>query len=240
MKKTITFLLVGILLFSSMSVSSQVNENLLKIQGDAIIYAVPEVLIVNIPIQTKDSIYENCSKELINKYNQLKDALIKNNIDEKSIKSDKLSINENYSYLSHERKFDGYVGSINVTIELTYTANKLNSIINTLKNESFKFGYNLSFKLSENQKNTQLEKAIELAIRDAKNKADIIAKSINITLVGIQEINFGYTNSRNDLLIVENEMVFSIMDDDVEMEINLNPQMISIHKSIGIIWKIEQ
>jgi hypothetical protein len=35
-------------------------------------------------------------------------------------------------------------------------------------------------------------------------------------------------------------MLFSIMDDDVELGINLNPQMISIHKSIGIIWNIEQ
>ena len=239
MKKRITLIVLNIFLLSSITVYSQLKDNLLKVQGEAILYVTPEILVVNIPIQTKDSIYENCSKSLVNKYNQFKGALIKNGIAEKLIKSDRLNINENYLWDQRERKFDGYIGSINVEIEINYSPDQLNSIIETLKNDSFKFGYNLSFKLSENQKSIQLENAIDLAIKDAQNKSKIIAKSLKIKLSEIQEINFGYTSSTNDLLTTENQ-VFFMADSDSKIELNLNPQLISIRKSIGIIWKIEQ
>jgi len=240
MRKRIALIVLNIFLLSSITVYPQLKDNLLKVQGEAILYVTPEILVVNIPIQTKDSIYEKCSQSLVNKYNQLKDALIKNGISEKLIKSDRLNISENYSWVQRERKFNGYIGSINVKIEIDYSPDKLNSIIETLKNDTFKFGYDLSFKLSEGQKSIQFENVIDLAIKDAKNKSEIIAKSLKIKLAEIQEINFGYTNSTIDLLTVENDNVFFVADSDSKIELNLNPQMISIRKSIGIIWKIEQ
>jgi uncharacterized protein YggE len=218
----------------------RVKDNLLKVHGEAILYVTPEILVVSIPIRTIDSIYENCSQSLVNKYNQLKEALIKNGIEDKLIKSDRLDINENYLWTEKERKFDGYVGSINVEIEIDYSPDKLNSIIETLKDDSFKFGYNLSFKLSESQKSVQLQNVIDLAIKDAQNKGEIIAKSLKIQLAEIQEINFGYTNSINDLLTFENKSVSFLADNDSGIELNLNPKMISIQKRIEIIWKIEQ
>ena len=115
-------------------------------------------------------------------------------------------------------------------------------IIETLKSEEFKFGYNISFKLSEKQKNEQLEKAINLAVEDAANKARIIAKAMNIELEEILEINFGYSSPSFELLTraESKTMMYNIQNDEGGLQLDLNPQLIEIRKSVGIIWEIEQ
>ncbi len=242
MKNNVSFFFLTTLLLLSMSLFSQENKNVVKVQGDAIFQVAPEILVVNIPIQVKDQVYENCSKQLVSKYILLKEALVKNNIKEEDIKSDNLSVNENYIWDQRERKFDGYIGSLRVTIEQEYTVEKLSAIIETLKIEDFKFGYNITFKLSEKQKSDQLEKAINLAVEDATNKAQIIAEAMNIELDEILEINFGYSAPTFEPLarVESKAMMYNIQNDEGELQLDLNPQLIEIRKSIGIIWKIEQ
>jgi hypothetical protein len=241
MKNRITIVILSLLLLSAPNLFSQEANNVLKVQGEAIINTTPEILLVNIPIQTKDSVYEECSKQLVNKYNQLKKALVKNGVDEKSIQSNNLSVSENYTWDQRERKFEGYIGNLNVSIEMEYSADKLSSVIETLKDNEFKFGYNISFKLSEKQKSAQLEKAITLAVEDAALKAKIICKAMNIQLGGILEINFGYTTPSNDILMAEGRgMMYKAQGADDSLQLDLNPQTFQIQKSIGIIWKIVQ
>lgn len=241
MRNNLTFILLGILLCATTSIFSQEKNNVLKVQGEAIFQVAPEILVVNIPIQVKDLVYENCSKQLVTKYKLLKDALVKNNIKEEAIKSDNLSVNENYTWDQRERKFDGYIGSLRVTVEQEYTVEKLSAIIETLKSEEFKFGYNISFKLSEKQKSEQLEKAINLAVEDATNKAKIIAGAMDIKLGEIMEINFGYSAPTYELLtrVESKTMMYNVQDEEGGLKLDLNPQLIQIQKSIGVIWKID-
>lgn len=240
MKNTTTFILFLFLTALTANVHSQEKSNVINVQGEAIFKVTPEIFVVNIPIQIKDSVYENCTKRLVEKYNRLKDALVKNNIKEEAIQSDNLSVNENYTWDQRERKFDGYIGSIQVTMEQEYTVEKLSAVIETLKDDDFKFGYNISFKLSEKQKAEQLEKAINMAVEDANNKAKIIARAMKIKLGEIRSINFGPTGISRDLLTMEDSEVVMKMAGDSKLELNLNPQVIEIQKQIGIVWEIIQ
>ncbi len=240
MKKRTQLILFGFLLIAASNLFAQGNSNVLKVQGEAIFQVAPEVLVVNIPIQVKDPVYERCTKQLVANYNLLKAALVENNIEEEAIKSDNLSVNENYTWDQRERKFEGYIGNLRVSVEQEYTVEKLSSIIETLKSEEFRFGYNISFKLSEKQKSDQLEKAINLAVEDAMNKAKIIAGAANIKIGEIQEINFGYSAPTHELLTRSKEVFYNVEDAGGKMELNLNPQLIQIQKSVGIIWEIEE
>ena len=237
--KTTIFLFL-ILTILATNLLAQEKENVINVQGEAIFKVTPEIFVVNIPIQIKDSVYENCTKRLVGKYNQLKDALVKNKIQEEAIQSDNLSVNENYTWDQRERKFDGYIGSIQVTVEQDYTVEKLSTVIETLKDEEFKFGYNISFKLSERQKAEQLEKAINMATEDAQNKAKIIAKAMNIQLGEIRTINFGTSGISRNILTMEDSQVLMKMAGDSKLELNLNPQVIEIQKNISIVWEIIQ
>lgn len=241
MKNKVTMVVLGLLLITATNSFSQEKTNVINVQGEAIFKVTPEIFVVNIPIQIKDSVYENCTKLLVAKYNQLKNALVKNKIKAEYIQSNSLSVNESYIWDERERKFDGYVGNIQVTVEQEYTVEKLSAVIETLKNDEFKFGYNISFKLSEKQKSEQLEKAINMAVEDASNKAKMIAKAMDIKLGEIHNINFGTSGTSHDFLTVENDAInFDVARSNSKMELNLNPQLIEIQKRIGIVWEIIQ
>ena len=238
MKTRILFIL---LICISINTFSQISDNLLKVQGNAIIYETPELMVADITISAKDSIYSLCSDKLIEYYNLIEKSFVKNGISKNKLKSGGLNINESYSWSERERKMDGYMGTIKIILELPYNAMSLNTIIKTLRGNEFPVTYNLSFKLSNNQKEVLLEKAIELAIKDAKKKANYIAESMDLKILKVKDINYGYTSYQNDLLTNASEVFFVIEDEaELDQDINLNPQKLEIKKTIGIIWNIGQ
>ena len=237
MKNRIVIALISLL---GMNAFCQTDNNEIKVQGKAIIYETPELMVVNISVSAKDSIYSVCSDKLVANYNLMEKAFMNNGISKKDLKSDGLNINESYSWSGREREKDGYSGKISVVLELPYNSESLNIVMNTLKGNEFPVSYNLVFKLSRDQKEKLLQKSIELAIEDAKLKAKHIAISLNVTLGEIKDVNFGYTSYQNDLLTSETD-VFYVLDEEeqVEQALNLNPQKMEIKKTLGIIWKIK-
>ncbi len=236
-------ILTFIILVLSLTCLAQSKNNVLKIKGSAILYQIPEIMYVNIPIQVSDSLYENCSFKLANIHKELKQRLIKNGIKKTNIKTDDLSVGEKTKWTREGRIPDGFQGSASMKIEMNYSQEKLSIVINTLKDEEFNFGYNVDFGLSEEQKSKTLEKSIELAIDDAEVKARIIAKKMNLKLLEIQEINFGYSAGDFDILTPEDDVVFCIVeeeDSEETIEIDISPKKIKINKTINVIWEIER
>jgi len=235
----IKFILLQILVFSCLSSFSQSSSNELKVQGESHFSATPEEMIVYIDVETKDSIYSICSEELLKRYNHLIEILTTGGIEKEIIKTRDLKIKENYDWEKGVRIPRGFIGSINVILTLKYSPEKLNSIIGTLKNNDKKFTYTISFQLSEKQKNELLENSIKFAVEDATLKAKFISESLNLKLVGVKEINFGYVPPREDIFAGGGMFHSYFIEDKVTDGIVLNPQKIEIRNSIGIIWEVK-
>ena len=239
-KSVLTFIILAL----SLTCFAQLKDNVLKIKGSAILYQIPELMYVNIPIRVSDSLYENCSYKLAKIHKDLKHRLIKNGIKKTNIKTDDLSVGEKTKWTREGRIPDGFQGSVSMKIEMKYSQEKLSVVINTLKDEVFNFGYNVDFGLSEEQKAKTLEKSIELAIDDAKVKAQIIAKKMNIKLLEIKEVNLGYSGGGFDILTPEDNVIFCLEeeeeDSEEKIEINISPKKIRVNKTINVIWKIER
>ncbi len=233
--------LIGLLFLitSSTAIFAQKN-NVIKVQGEAVVKEIPEKMVVSIPLDAKDSLYAQCSSKLVKTYNELKMVLIKSGIKQETIKTSNINISDAYKWVDRERKPDGYVGNMSVTVKLDYSDKTLNDIIKALKSDAFHFGYSIAFELSEEQKDTLLTKAIDLAVKDAENKAQLLAKSLHVTLGQIKEVNFGYTSVSNDILTPKRQFSFMMDEEENVEDLELNPQLLSISKSVGIIWGIEQ
>lgn len=237
-------LLTFVILALNLTCFAQAEDNVLKIKGNAILYQIPEMMYVDIPIQVSDSLYENCSFKLAKIHQELKQRLIKNGIKKTDIKTDDLSVGEKTKWTKEGRISDGFQGSVSMKVEMKYSQQKLNVIINTLKYEAFNFGYSVNFGLSEEQKSNTLKKSIELAIDDAEIKAQIIAQKMNMKLLEIKEVNFGYSDGGFDILTPESDAIFCMIDDedvsDGTLEIDISPKKIKINKTVNIIWKTEK
>lgn len=235
----IKFILLQILVFSCLNSISQSSSTELKVQGESHFSETPEEMIVYIDVDAKDSIYSICSEDLLKRYNHLIEILTDGGIEREIIKTRDFKIKENYDWEKGVRIPRGFIGSMNVILTLKYSPEKLNSIIGTLKNNDQKFTYTISFQLSDNQKNELLEKAIKFAVEDATLKAKFISESLNLKLVGIKEINFGYITPREDIFAGGGLFDSYFQEEKMTNGIVLNPQKIEIRKSIGIIWEVK-
>ncbi len=237
-----TKILLALSIFISLNSFAQLEANVIRVQGNSIISEVPELMIVRITIISEDSIYSKCSEKLISNYNQIEKSFAKNGISKGELKSEGVNIDKKYSWQDKGRVEDGYQGTISADLKLQYSAENLKMVMKTLGNKLINFSYNISFDLSNEQKDKLLQQAIELAVKDAKSKAEYIAKSLNVELREIKDVNFGHSNGYGDLLRKNNEVYF-VAEDSNSMSkegINLNPKKVSVEKSIDIVWNISQ
>jgi uncharacterized protein len=219
--------------------SAQLKDNVLKVQGEAIVFETPENMNIDIPLNVKDNNYAKCAKLLNERYAKLVQEFGKINIDKSLVQTSNFSINESYVFDNNEQKFDGYVGSININIEKVFNTNVLNSIINLLTSGDFKLSYTVSFDLSPQQRDKLSKMTIENAIADAENKANLIVKQLDVRLGEIKEINFNFPSTTISPTLSES-VILSRASSEKGSGIQLTPQLQQIRETIDIIWQIEK
>jgi len=242
----IKIFILQIIMFSCLNLFSQTTSNVLKVQGESVIFTTPEEMHIYIPLISEDPDYYKCSDRLVKNYNYLVEILTASGIEKEVIKTDNINIEENFSWEQEgiweqrKRVLIGYKGSIGVNITLKYTPEKLTKILNTLKSNENKYTYRIEFQLSKKQKNELLEKAIKIAVEDANLKAKYISESLNLKLLEIKEINFGYNSISDENLAKVEIFSISLHEETVSDKIVLNPEQIEIRKTIGIIWEVQK
>lgn len=181
--------LITIIFFLTWKSYSQEFSSL-TVEGKAIIKEIPENILISISLTSSNPDYGVCSDNLINASNNLQKDLITQNINSKSIKANKFSVQEDYDYQTGQRIKKGYQGIIELTIEDKFSNQLLTTIMEIMKKAEYKFGYSVEFTLSDVQKQNLINYAIENSVSDAKQKAEIIAKSAGIELVKIKSITY--------------------------------------------------
>lgn len=217
---------------TSATATAQAGE--LRIKGEATVQAVPEMLSIRIPLNAKEATYEQCNQSLMKSYNDLVRALQKAGIDKKQVKSSGVQINQNYTWVDRERKPDGYNGSMSLTLKMPHTHDNLNNFTKTMASESFDFGYQLSFELSEKQKSALEEATIMAALSDARQKSELIAGELGVRIIHIKEVIYGSDSPNNNPFALRENATMSA---DIE-EIDLQPNQMEFQKNVTIIWAI--
>lgn len=215
---------------------AQVSGNLLKIQGEAVIYETPEEMAINILIFETDSLYSKCNDLLIQKNNKLITLLYGKSVPKNAITSDQIRIERNISWGKDKPEQKGYIGSTSVKVVLKFNSLQLNDLLNTLKFDSLNVTSSVSFQLSAAQKEKLLKDATKLAITDAQNKAMLIAESLKLKDLKIKEINYGYPFKGSEL-VLSDEIYYSAKLDNSFL---VYPRPIEVKKGISIIWEFKQ
>lgn len=241
MKRT-TYISLFILLITNTLVAQ--HDNRIRVEGQARITEVPDEIIVSIDLTVNDSLYHVCFGKAIETLKTLISTFEKNGIDSDLIKSKGISVNEAYEWKQNQRIKTGYVANIALEVKSTFSQKFSESLLKSLNREELNINYRLAFGFSETQKDELREKAIELAVADAKQKAEVIARAAGLRLTGIADINFGTETSlyRPVDLMMEKEydaLPVTRMADNFS-GVDLNPKEQVIQKSIQIEWQYEQ
>ena len=244
-----SYLLLTLLAVLNLTLNAQTNqpckENILVVNGTAILKQTPEMLTAHISVKAKADKYVDCQDKLVKAIAQVSSLLTLNGIEKEFIRTNDLNVSEQREYLPNNTTKLHFEGSSSISVEHLYTMDFAKKLLAALQNETVSLNYRLDFNLSENQKNTLRTKAIEYALTDAKAKAEAIAAASGVKLLKINSITF----TDNEMgrfyesdLVQENRLYSG----DIAMskagnpspEIDFNPKELGIKKSIVVEWLI--
>ena len=219
--------------------------NSLMVKGTAILKQIPEILVVRISIPSHAEKYRDCQEKLVKAIDFTRILLMKYGIEAESIRTNDLNVSERRDYLPNGSIKVGFEGNAVLTLEHNYTVAYAQKLLSALQSDSVTMPYTLEFTLSENQKKELRQKAIEVAMADAREKAETIARAAGIGLWKINKITYTDDEPGRGLdtdLVRENSLLSgNVMFKSAGQApaIDFNPKEIGIKKTILVEWNIE-
>jgi uncharacterized protein YggE len=213
------------------------------VEGKSSVKMAPEVITFNINFSVSDTNYTRCADLALQKIESIKARFAGNGIDEELIKTVNYSIREERERDRNtgQQIFKGYRADIPILIK-TKVDNKQNNLIFEIIKNNFEANFRLNFVLSPNQIVRVKEELIELAVEDAKSKAQLLAKSAGIKLGEISKIQYGEPQTMRNFTRTNYDLLRSgKLESDAEaVGISaFTPPDIEMRTNVIIAWRIE-
>lgn len=234
------FLGLGIVLnLSVKTYADYTNPRTISIAGTGEILSVPDISTINFTIRS--SSINNDTKilqdEVAKKADKVLEKLKELDILEKDIQTANYSVNPKYNYKDGSSNIVGYEASENINVKVRNIEN-VSKVLNILAEEKITEVYGPNFEIDnvENLKN----QARGLAIKDAKEKAKDLSKSLGVK---IKKIVSYYDNNESNMQ--EFPMYSAKMDimgasaGSVSRNANISEGEQKINSNVTIIFQIE-
>lgn len=176
--------------FAIFSVHAQLN-----VTGQATLSVQPERTIITYSISSTKDNYDEAVTTMANRINALTSSLMKIGFKKEEIKTSNFNIRQNRKYRQGEPKGEEYLASQTLEIRFDYSTKRLLEVLNKTASDESAPSVSIAFGLSEEQEKSVKKQLIQMAVADAKAKAQILAQETGYTIKGIQEINYGTVNS---------------------------------------------
>ncbi len=212
------------------------------VEGKSSVKVEPGQYIFQVRLSASDSNYSRCADLALEKAEQMRQAFVKNGIDDQVIKTQNYSIREKRerNFQSNQLEFAGYEATIPLQVKTLFNYKKNDAIFEIIKN-NFNSDFNLSFALTPEQTDEVKAKLIALAVEDAKRKAEIVAQSAGIKLGKISKIEYGEPR----LIRNFNATSYNLQEEAIMLRGTsaagtsvLNPSEIEMTTNILISWTI--
>jgi len=126
---------------------------------------------------------------------------------------------------------------MNIQIELEFSDQAMNDIIEILSAPEFDFGFSLSYKLSKEQQEELSNSALKDAVSDARMKASVMAEAIGQDLGRVMLMNYN-AHSGSPMPIRYDSMMKA--ESGAVQDVSLNPTEIEISRSVILHYEIAE
>ena len=169
---------VGPIPFSIQSVTTT-KTDAFTVNGTGKVTMVPDIAVVNVGVTAQGSTVTKVQQEINSKMNAVTAAIKKLGVEEKDIKTSYYDISPTYDYSNSTRKIVGYQATTNLTIKVRKIDNA-NSVIDAATANGANDVGGITFDVDDKDK-AEVQ-ARELAVKDAKAKAEAAARAAGFKL----------------------------------------------------------
>jgi len=158
------------------------------VSGEGKVTVTPDIAKLNVGIQESGASLKTVQNLVNTKSKNLTDAVKKLGVGEKDIKTVSYNVYPQYDYQSRVPNLTGY--QVSTDYEITVRDfDKVNDIIVATTSAGANVVGGISFEIADPTKKQKLQDARDLAVKEAKEKAEGLAKSAGITLGKIVNIS---------------------------------------------------
>ncbi|MFD2203485.1 SIMPL domain-containing protein [Shivajiella indica] len=234
MKKSALFLTS---LFISVSMMAQ-QIPIIEVEGKSEISIMPDEADIQLSLVEKALKVSDATNALNKKTKSIEDALIKTGIKNYDFFVDNYYVYVNRVYTKGTSKDSGYVASQNVRIVVKNIEKDLVKITETL-HQTANMGFNVQLTVSDNLKKSSEKLLLELAIADAKNKAEIIANSLGIEKIKVHRVNYNAQTDNFYPVMREAKMMMASSAMDVSEEPIFRPEERKLNDKVIVVFTFE-
>jgi uncharacterized protein len=234
MKKIILF---SPILFLSLSMMAQ-QIPLIEVEGKSEISIMPDEANIQISLVEKAMKVSDATNALNKKTKSIEEALKKTGIEDYDFFVDNYYVYVNRIYTKGTSKDSGYVASQNVRVVVRNIEKDLVKITETL-HQTTDMGFNIQLIVSDKLKKASEKQLLELAIEDAKLKADIIAKSLGIEKIKVHRVNYNAQTENFYPVMREAKMMMANTAMDVSEEPIFRPEERKLQDKVIVVFTFE-
>jgi hypothetical protein len=231
--------LLAILLVAFLSSNAQTFIPSLNVRGESKIFQQPDIIEISVTISTKTDEYETCLDKNFKDVDQLKKSLKLAKIESLIIYDNGQRINEERTYLSGKQVPDGYRATYSILLKMSAKSNTIHSCLEVLKSSDVELNYNANYGLSPEKIKQSEDELISMSVSDAITKAKILAKSAEVKLGKIQNINYGTVKAIYEPKQYLNEMRMDKAGGYNNSESFTNPDPIVLTDHVEITYLLE-
>lgn len=162
---------------------------LIEVMGKSEISIEPDEALIYVNLTRKGRTSPEATNELNKQMRNLEQSLTKTGLKTYELFVDNYHVNLDRIYKDGSYKDIGFIASQSARVRVSDTQKDLAKIIEAL-HTSVESGFNLQFQVSEKTLKESQEKLLEMALLDAKAKADIIAKTMGLKDVSVHRIQY--------------------------------------------------
>ena len=212
------------------------NERTMIITGKSQLSISPDMVRLSFKILTQETAYSQALDFLSDNANSLIEVLTSNGFKKDEIKTTRYSIHRWTRYQNGQEQNLGYEGEHQLYVEFKIDNTKINDIIDAITEKVPCVSITISYSCSQLEKHDK--KLIQLAIKDAKQKAEFIAKNSDVKLKQIININYSTQSINVNFGLEYNHLRSDKCFANARVP-EMTPEDKVVEKTINMVWEIE-
>jgi uncharacterized protein YggE len=192
LKSIFTFIIAisSICLFAQ-NPTTNAMASTINLSGQASNKFTPDLATVDFTISSRNKEHKIAVAQLQKISNDLVTRLNKLGFTKEQIKLTAYNVNQEFDYTDNKQRLTGYLGNQSLHLEFNWNIEKLEALFKSFADEpsndiTFNYATDFSKALKEKIKN----ELIPTAIKDAQAKAELIASTAKLKIIGIKDISY--------------------------------------------------
>ncbi|MDF2700104.1 MAG: hypothetical protein K0Q49_1660 [Haloplasmataceae bacterium] len=204
---------------------------IIRVKGTGTVSETPNLIVIHFTVKGEDFNYDEAMRKLNERTAILRNDIIKAGFSGDDLKTTNFSVDTKYSYHNNQNIFQGYVAKHDLKLEFDFNRIVLNNLLSILSKSNSKAEYSINFEVKDKE---QFKKQLLAnSVKDAMEKAEVIAQTANVKLGNILNIIYDFSNVIYRSNVMLENMITSTKDVDIV------PEDVEATDYVTMEWQIE-